>query len=91
MDAKVVLCDFAEVSGGKLFISGAGLALLASGTPAPPFRVNITLAILGLINPADTDLQHKMTIELVHTGPAWRPVSCSPMSCPRVATRPTGA
>jgi hypothetical protein len=70
MDAKVVLCDFAEVSGGKLFISGAGLALLASGTPAPPFRVNITLAILGLINPADTDLQHKMTIELVHTGPS---------------------
>lgn len=70
MDAKVVLCDFAEVSGGKLFISGAGLALLASGTPAPPFRVNITLAVLGLINPADTDLQHKMTIELVHTGPS---------------------
>lgn len=68
MDAKVVLCDFAEVSGGKLFISGAGLALLASGTPAAPYRVNITLAVLGLINPADTDLQHKMTIELVHMG-----------------------
>jgi hypothetical protein len=68
MDAKVVLCDFAEVSGGKLFISGAGLALLASGTPAPPFRVNITLAVLGLITPADTDVQHKMTIELVHMG-----------------------
>jgi len=68
MDAKVVLCDFAEVSGGKLFISGAGLALLASGTPAAPYRVNITLAVLGLITPADTDLQHKMTIELVHMG-----------------------
>jgi hypothetical protein len=68
MDAKVVLCDFAEVSGGKLFISGAGLALLASGTPAAPYRVNISLAVLGLINPADTDLQHKMTIELVHMG-----------------------
>jgi len=68
MDAKVVLCDFAEVSGGKLFISGAGLALLAAGTPAAPYRVNVTLAILGLINPADTDLQHKMTIELAHVG-----------------------
>lgn len=68
MDAKVVLCDFAEVSGGKLFISGAGLALLASGTPETPYRVNVTLAILGLITPADTDLQHKMTIELVHVG-----------------------
>jgi hypothetical protein len=68
MDAKVVMCDFAEVSGGKLFISGAGLALLASGTPTVPYRVNITLAVLGLITPADTDVQHKMTIELVHVG-----------------------
>jgi hypothetical protein len=68
MDAKVVLCDFAEVSGGKLFISGAGLALLASATPDVPFRVNVTLAVLGLISPTDTDVQHKMTIELVHVG-----------------------
>ncbi|SRR5579875_120352 len=65
MDAKVIVCDFAEVSGGKLFISGAGLALLASATPTPPFRVNVSLAILGLITLADTDVQHKMTIELV--------------------------
>lgn len=68
MDAKVLLCDFAEVSGGKLFVSGAGLALLASATPTSPYRVNVTLAVLGLINIGDTDLQHKMTIELVHVG-----------------------
>jgi hypothetical protein len=66
MDAKLLLCDFAEVSGGKLFVSGAGLALLASATPAQPYRVNISLAILGLINIGDTDAQHKMTIELVY-------------------------
>jgi hypothetical protein len=70
MDAKVILCDFAEVSGGKLFVSGAGLALLASGTPMPPYRVNITLAILGLIRPEDTDATHKMTLELVQVGPS---------------------
>ena len=34
MDAKVVLCDFAEVSGNKLFITGAGITLLASGAVA---------------------------------------------------------
>jgi len=68
MDAKVILCDFAEVSGGKLFVSGAGLALLASATPAAPYRVNITVAIIGLIRPEDTDVQHKMTLELVHMG-----------------------
>ena len=68
MDAKVILCDFAEVSGGKLFISGAGLALLASGTAAPPYRINVTVAILGLISQGDTDIQHKMTLELVYVG-----------------------
>lgn len=68
MDAKVILCDFAEVCGGKLFISGAGLAMLASGTPEPPYRVNISLAILGLIGLDDTDVQHKMTLELVQMG-----------------------
>jgi hypothetical protein len=30
--------------------------------------VNVTLAILGLITTSDTDVQHKMTIELVHMG-----------------------
>ncbi|MGH9106062.1 MAG: DUF6941 family protein [Acidimicrobiales bacterium] len=68
MDAKVIVCDFAEVSGGKLFISGGGLALLASATPEVPYRVNVSLAILGLIRPEDTDLQHKMTLELVQVG-----------------------
>lgn len=66
MDAKVILCDFAEVAGGKMFISGAGLALLASATPTPPYRVNVALAILGLIGLKDTDAQHKMTLELVY-------------------------
>jgi hypothetical protein len=68
MDAKVILCDFAEDSGGKLFISGAGLAMLGSATPTVPYRVNITLAILGLIRPEDTDTTHKMTLELVQMG-----------------------
>ncbi|MCL6091950.1 MAG: hypothetical protein M1435_03240 [Actinobacteria bacterium] len=69
MDAKVILCDFAEVAGGKMFISGAGLALLASGTPTPPYRVNVALAIMGLIGLNDTDAQHKMTLELVYMAP----------------------
>jgi hypothetical protein len=68
MDAKVILCDFAEVSGGKLFISGAGLALLASSTPEPPYLINVTVAIMGLIGLDDTDVQHKMTLELVRVG-----------------------
>lgn len=67
MDAKVLLCDFAEVSGGKLFISGAGIGVLASGTPTPPFRTSVSLAILVMLDVGDTDTPHKMTIELVYS------------------------
>jgi hypothetical protein len=65
MDAKVMLCDFAEVSGNKLFITGAGISLLASGATTAPFPVNISLAILVSIPWTETDSQHVLTIELV--------------------------
>lgn len=70
MDAKVLLCDFAEVSGGKLFISGAGIGVLASATPTPPFRTSVSLALLVMLGVDETDIPHKMTIELVYTGNA---------------------
>jgi hypothetical protein len=65
MDAKVLLCDFAEVSGNKLFITGAGISLLASAASAPPYPVNISLAVLVSIPWTETDTQHTLTIELV--------------------------
>ena len=65
MDAKVLLCDFAEVSGGKLFISGAGISVLASSAPQSPFPVNISLALLVQVPWHETDAQHMLTIELI--------------------------
>ncbi len=65
MDAKVLLCDFAEVSGGKLFITGAGISLVASTSVQPPYPVNVCLAILVQIPWNETDAEHLMTIELV--------------------------
>ncbi len=65
MDAKVLLCDFAEVSGGKLFITGAGISLVASTSLQPPYPVNVCLAILVQIPWNETDTEHLMTIELV--------------------------
>lgn len=65
MDAKVLLCDFAEVSGGKLFITGAGISLVASSSTQAPFQVNICLAVLVSIPWTETDSQHLLTIELV--------------------------
>lgn len=61
----MLLCDFAEVSGGKLFITGAGISVLASGSEKPPYPVNICLAIVVSIPWHETDQRHLMTIELV--------------------------
>ena len=65
MDAKVMLCDFASVSGGKLFITGAGISLIASSAPVTPYPVNVSLAILVSILWTETDDRHVMTVELV--------------------------
>jgi hypothetical protein len=67
MDAKLLLCDFAEVSGGKMFISGTGIGVLASSTPSPPYRISVSLAILVMLGVEDTNTPHNMSIELVHT------------------------
>ena len=48
-----------------MFITGAGISLLASGAPAAPFPVNISLAVLVSILWTETDSQHAMTIELI--------------------------
>lgn len=60
-----MLCDFAEVSGNKLFITGAGISLLASGATAAPYPINISLAILVSIPWTETDTRHVLTIELI--------------------------
>lgn len=65
MDAKVLLCDFAEVSGGKLFITGAGISLIASSSQQAPYPINLCLAILVQIPWTETDSEHLLTIELV--------------------------
>jgi hypothetical protein len=59
------LCDFAEVSGNKLFIAGAGINLIATATVEPPHPVNLTLALMVRIPWNATNQQHKLRIELI--------------------------
>ncbi len=64
MDARLIFCDFAEVSGGKLFISGAGISLVGTAEPNPPFPLTAALAVLVTVPAAETDRPHRLTIEL---------------------------
>jgi len=63
-----MLCDYAEVSGGKLFVSGAGINLIGSAAADAPHPVNVALALLVRIPWTATNQQHKLMIELVSDG-----------------------
>jgi hypothetical protein len=70
-----LLCDYAEVSGGKLFITGAGISQLGTVTTDPPHPVSVALAIVVRIPWGKTNQQHRLVIELlseIDTGPAQR-------------------
>src|ERR1700676_1303251 len=65
LTAQAMLCDFAEVSGGKLFVTGAGITLVGSPASEAPHPVGLALAMLVRIPWGATNQQHRMTIELI--------------------------
>lgn len=62
---EAMLCDFAEVSGNKLFISGAGINLIATNRAEAPHAVNFALALLVRIPWNATNQQHTLRVELM--------------------------
>jgi hypothetical protein len=74
LSVQGMLCDFAEVSGGKLFISGAGINLIATASnDGPTYPVNIALALLVRIPWTATNQQHKLKVELLSDTPGGGP------------------
>jgi len=69
-----LLCDHAEVCGGKLFVNGAGVNLLGTPTTEPPHPINICLALIVTIPWTATNHQHRMTIELLSDPGGGAPV-----------------
>lgn len=64
MTASVILCDFAQVWQGKLFISGGGVNLLGA-PPEPPHQVSIYAAVLVSVPWNAHNQLHKLTITLL--------------------------
>lgn len=46
MEACLILCDYAQVNGGKLYVVGAGINLLVAPTASPPHPVNVWVGAL---------------------------------------------
>lgn len=65
MQIDVMLCDFAEVAGDKLFISGANIdrMFFAPGAPAP-YLVNFSAAGIVRVPWTATNQEHTLTFQL---------------------------
>lgn len=63
MTASVILCDFAQVWQGKLFISGGGVSLVGV-PPQPPHNLNVYAAVLVSVPWNAHNQLHKLTISL---------------------------
>ncbi len=66
MDLDVLLCDHAQVAGGKLFISGANIDRMQvqPGAP-PPYVMNFSVAGLVMVPWTGTNREHTLAIRLI--------------------------
>jgi hypothetical protein len=64
MQIDALLCDHAQVSGGKLFVSGAGIDRMYVG-PAAPYVVSFAVAGTVTVPPAEAPGEHRLLLRLV--------------------------
>jgi uncharacterized membrane protein len=64
MTASVILCDYAQVWQGKLFISGAGVNLVGM-PPEPPHQLSIHVGVILTVPWNAHNQLHKMTVSLL--------------------------
>lgn len=66
MNLDVLLCDHAQISGDKLFISGANIdRMVFPAEASAPYILNFTVAGLITVPWSDTDKDHTMTFSLL--------------------------
>lgn len=63
MHIDLVLCDHAQVSGDKLFISGGGIDRMYVG-PDAPYIVNFAVAGTVTVPPTEAAANHVLTLRL---------------------------
>lgn len=62
MRADVMLCDFAQVHGGKLFVSGAAIGILATPSPQPPYPISAYIAGVVTVPWDQLDRPHRLVV-----------------------------
>jgi hypothetical protein len=67
LSAHAMLCEYAEMAGGKLYISGGNLSQVGTRLE-PPHPVHFALAVTVKVPWSATNEQHTLVVELVSEG-----------------------
>src|SRR4249919_2516283 len=62
MKINAMLCDYAQVAQGKLFISGAGINLVGAQSVEPPHQINIWVAAIITVPWTATNQVHHLVV-----------------------------
>lgn len=66
MQIDLMVCDHAQVTGGKLFVSGAGInRMLVPPGATVPYVVNFSVAGVVTLSPADAAIDHVVAFRLM--------------------------
>ncbi len=66
MEGSVVLCDYAQVHAGKLYVVGGGVNLAITQDLEPPHQINLYAAILITVPWTAHNQAHTLVVSLLH-------------------------
>jgi hypothetical protein len=65
MEATVLICDYAQVHAGKLYVVGAGANLVGTLSTAPPYPIGLAAALMITIPWNAHNHLHRLKVSLV--------------------------
>jgi len=68
MKIDAMLCDYAQVHAGKLFVSGAAVNLMGTSSRQGPHGINVYVAVLITVPWEATGAPHRMRVTLDSAG-----------------------
>ncbi|NUR03419.1 MAG: hypothetical protein HOY79_44955 [Streptomyces sp.] len=82
MEASVIICDYAQVNNGKLYITGGAVNLIATALAEAPHPIDAYAAITIAVPWNAHNQMHRLAVTLVDDDGATIPLGASPPETP---------
>lgn len=91
MEASVILCDYAQVHAGKLYIVGAPINLVGTPSPEAPHPINLAAGVLVTIPWNSHNQAHRLKVSLVSEDGSVVPIAGPPPPSQPIAESDRGS